>query len=92
MKGYKQFGYFCLMKLLLRFFNFYLDASIHVALAVFSLVYVTTITLNISINSHLIYFIFFGTIVCYNFIKYGVEADKYFLVANPYHKNIQIMQ
>ena len=91
MKGYKQFGYFCLMKLLLRFFNFYLDASIHVALAVFSLVYVTTITLNISINSHLIYFIFFGTIVCYNFIKYGVEADKYFLVANPYHKNIQII-
>ncbi len=79
------------MKLWSRFFNFYLDASIHVALAVFSLVYVTGITLNISVDSHLTYFIFFGTIVCYNFIKYGVEADKYLLVANPYHKNIQII-
>ena len=36
------------------------------------------------------YFLFFGTIVGYNFIKYGVEAKKYLLVANSYHKNIQI--
>ncbi|AZQ59028.1 hypothetical protein EJ994_09485 [Maribacter sp. MJ134] len=79
------------MKLWRRFFNFYLDASIHVALAVFSLVYVTGITLNIPIDFNLSCFIFFGTIVCYNFIKYGVEASKYVLVANPYHKNIQIL-
>ena len=34
-------------------------------------------------------FIFFGSIGCYNFVKYGVEAEKYILVANRYHKNIQ---
>ena len=89
--GYKQFGYFCLMKLWLRFFNFYLDASIHVALAVFSLVYVTGYSLSIPVDNHLSFFLFFGTIVCYNFIKYGVEAEKYIMVANPYHKNIQFV-
>ena len=89
--GYKQFCYFCLMKIWLRFFNFYLDASIHVALGVFALVHVTWYTLNIPEDTHLSYFLFFGTIACYNFIKYGVEAEKYILVANPYHKNIQVV-
>ncbi len=78
------------MKLLKRFFDFYLDASIHVALSVFSLLHITSYFLNISAPSnHLSFFVFFGTICCYNFIKYGVEAKKYILVANRYHKNIQ---
>ncbi|MGB5819228.1 MAG: hypothetical protein WBG90_07055 [Saonia sp.] len=79
------------MKLLGRIFDFYLDASIHVALAVFCLLYVTTYFLNISIDEHLGYFTFFSTIACYNFVKYGVEAEKYILVANRYHKNIQFV-
>lgn len=29
-------------------------------------------------------------IVCYNFIKYGVEAYKYLIVSNAYHKVIQV--
>lgn len=77
------------MKIVKRVFNFYLDASIHVALAVFALVMVTVEILNISVDMHFSWFLFFGTIVCYNFIKYGVEAEKYILVANQYHKNIQ---
>ncbi|CAN0586522.1 unnamed protein product [Ectocarpus sp. 12 AP-2014] len=77
------------MKTLKGVFDFYLDASIHVALAVWSLVGVTAFTLNIPFNLHLSWFLFFGTIVCYNFVKYGVEAKKYVLVANRYHKNIQ---
>ncbi len=40
---------------------------------------------------HLSVAVFFGTIACYNFVKYGVEAKKYFLVANRYHKNIQFV-
>jgi hypothetical protein len=32
---------------------------------------------------------FFSTIASYNFIKYGVEAEKYILVSNNYHKSIQ---
>jgi len=72
-----------------RLFDFYLDASIHVALGVFALLKVTGILLHISVDSHLAYYLFFGTIACYNFIKYGVEAEKYLMVANRYHKNIQ---
>lgn len=78
------------MRLLKVIFNFYLDASIHVSLAVVSLVGITAILLNIPLSSLLVGFIFFGTIVCYNFVKYGVEAKKYLIVSNIYHKNIQI--
>ncbi|WP_299160305.1 hypothetical protein [uncultured Eudoraea sp.] len=73
-----------------RIFNFYLDASIHVALAVISLVLITNLYLNIIPGQHLILFVFFGTIPSYNFIKYGVEAKKYILVKNSYHRQIQI--
>jgi len=78
------------MKWVTRLFDFYLDASIHVALAVFALIKITGSIVNISVNNHLSYYLFFGTIVCYNFVKYGVEAKKYFLVTNRYYKNIQI--
>lgn len=77
------------MKLVEKIFDFYLDASIHVAFAVFCLIRVTEEFLNIIPDNHLSYYVFFGTIACYNFIKYGVEAEKYILVANRYHKNIQ---
>jgi hypothetical protein len=77
------------MALIKRIFDFYLDASIHLALAIFSLVHVTALTLNINVPQELYIFIFFGSIGCYNFVKYGVEAEKYILVANRYHKNIQ---
>lgn len=77
------------MKLFKRIFDFYLDASIHVAFAVFCLVWLTGIILDVPIDSDLAFFLFFGTIASYNFIKYGLEAEKYILVANRYHKNIQ---
>ena len=88
-EGYKQFGYFYPMNLIKRLFNFYLDASIHVALAVVSLLKITAFFFEIALSNHLSLFVFFGTIINYNFIKYGVEAEKYFLVSNRYHKNIQ---
>ena len=77
------------MTIIKKIFDFYLDASIHVALAIFSLVHVTALTLNINVPLELYFFIFFGSISCYNFVKFGVEAEKYILVANTYHKNIQ---
>jgi len=87
---YEQFGYFCLMGWLRRIFTFYLDASIHVAFAVTSLLMITNLFLNISPEEHLILFVFFGTVPTYNFIKYGAEAKKYILVKNSYHRQIQI--
>jgi hypothetical protein len=77
------------MKWAKDFFNFYLEASFHVALAAYSLVWVTVIMLNIPADRHLCYALFFGTIACYNFIKYGVEAHKYILVSGRYVKLIQ---
>lgn len=73
-----------------RFFNFYLDASIHVALSVCCCYLLTVNFMKVSTNWQLVAFLFFGTIICYNFIKYGVEAKKYLLVSNPYHKVIQV--
>ena len=73
-----------------RLFRFYINASIHVALAVISLYAISAQNLNISINVHVTGFLFFATIVCYNFVKYGVEADKYLVVAKPSHKPIQV--
>jgi len=77
------------MKFIKQLFDFYVDASIHVALAVLSLLHATDILLHIPIDHHLNLFVFFGSISAYNFVKYGVEAEKYILVASRYHKNIQ---
>ncbi|MBM1106074.1 hypothetical protein JQC67_08005 [Aurantibacter crassamenti] len=79
------------MNVFRRIFDFYLDASIHVALSVYSLVWLSGYMLNISIDIDLALFLFFGSIASYNFVKYGLEAEKYILVANRYHKNIQFL-
>ncbi len=79
------------MKFIKQLFDFYLNASFHVSLSVLALLYVTDIILGIQIDYHLNYFVFFGTITAYNFVKYGVEAKKYFMVAKRHHKNIQVV-
>lgn len=73
-----------------KILKFYLDASIHVALAILCLFWLTHKDLNIFIDANLSGFVFFSSIICYNFIKYGVEAEKYFIVNKPYHKLIQV--
>lgn len=78
------------MRVLRGIFDFYLDASIHVALAAWCLIRISTHTLNIPPDIHLEIFLFLSTIAAYNFIKYGVEAEKYFWVSNVYHKRIQL--
>ena len=78
------------MLVLKQLFTFYINASIHVALAVVSLYLVNVHFLNILSNTNFIGFLFFGTIVCYNFVKYGVEAEKYVIVTQPSHKPIQV--
>ncbi len=59
------------MKIYKQLLDFYINTSIHVAVAVFSLVQITKLSLNISTNRNLDYFIFFGTILGYNFLKYS---------------------
>jgi hypothetical protein len=62
------------MKYLKAVFNFYLDSSIHVALAVCSLLYLTVFEYDIEISQELAGFVFFGTISAYNFVKYAGVA------------------
>ncbi|MBU2928793.1 hypothetical protein [Winogradskyella psychrotolerans] len=58
------------MEVLKRIFNFYLNSSIHVAIAAYSLAWVTLIELNLGYDKQLLYFVFFATITGYNFVKY----------------------
>ncbi len=59
------------MKLLKHFFYFYINSSLHVALAVCALVRITELYLNLKHNTNLELFIFFGTIFSYNYTKYN---------------------
>ena len=74
-----------------QLFRFYINSSIHVALGVISLYILNAQHLNILVNQNAIGFLFFATIVCYNFVKYGVEAEKYLIVAKPSHRPIQVL-
>ncbi len=58
------------MKFARQLFDFYLQSSLHVALAVMSLVYVTIISSDLL--HHFVYpvCVFFGTVLSYNFLKY----------------------
>ena len=71
------------MKILKLIFDFYINASIHVALAVFALLRITEVYFDLSYNQNLNYFIFFGTLTGYNFVKYsGVAKLHYKSLAN----------
>lgn len=77
------------MRVIKAIFNFYIDASVHVALAVLSLVLLSYHYLYLPVDWNLGMVLFLLTIATYNFIKYGVEVRKYVLVSNRYHRLIQ---
>jgi 4-hydroxybenzoate polyprenyltransferase len=62
------------MKFFKIVFSFYINASIHVGLAVYAFVRITEQYFGLSYNDNLDYFIFFGTITGYNFVKYAGVA------------------
>ena len=62
------------MRFLKLVLDFYLNASIHVAFSVYAFLRITEIYLDIPLNQNLNYFIFFGTITGYNFVKYAGVA------------------
>ena len=69
------------MKFLKTVFDFYIYASIHVAIAVICLVRITELYLNLPYDKNLLIFIFLGTITGYNFVKYAG-------VAKLHHKSL----
>ncbi|WP_026302518.1 prenyltransferase UbiA [Psychroflexus tropicus] len=58
------------MKLLSKILRFYINSSIHVALAVVSFACITYMDFDIYIESNILIFVFFSTIVAYTFVKY----------------------
>ncbi|WP_281227962.1 hypothetical protein [Flavobacterium aquiphilum] len=58
------------MKVLKNILRFYINSSIHVALSCFALVQITFHVFHIPYNEAMALFVFFGTIVGYNFVKY----------------------
>ena len=65
---------FVSMQLLKRIIDFYINGSIHVALAVYALVRMTFHFFHIGYDEPMAWFAFFGTIVGYNFVKYDELA------------------
>lgn len=86
----KKFAYFCDMSFLKHLFNFYINASIHVALAVYALTRVTEVYFDLPYNQNLDIFIFLGTITGYNFIKYAGVAKLYHMSLTKSLRLIQI--
>jgi len=69
------------MSRLKRIFDFYINSSIHVALAVYAMSWLTLLQFDLVYDKHVLYFVFFATITGYNFVKY-------FGLAKLYHRSL----
>ncbi|WP_452228621.1 MULTISPECIES: hypothetical protein [unclassified Lacinutrix] len=58
------------MRILKHLFDFYINASIHVALSVCALTWITLLEFGTSYDTTVLWFNFFATITGYNFVKY----------------------
>lgn len=78
------------MRLLKSLFDFYIYSSIHVALAVVSLTWITHLEFEIALDNTLLCFIFFASITGYNFVKYFGIAKFHHRRLAPWLKVIQV--
>lgn len=78
------------MKWILKTFNFYINSSIHVSLAVVALQLVTYQCLDIKWDNDLLFFTFFASITGYNFIKYSKLAKLHHLSLTESLRVIQV--
>ncbi|PNQ75342.1 hypothetical protein C1T31_04215 [Hanstruepera neustonica] len=78
------------MRLFKNVFDFYLNSSIHVALSVYALSWITLMEYQIDYDENILYFNFFATITGYNFVKFfGLAKFHHRSLAN-WLKIIQI--
>ena len=78
------------MQILKRLLDFYIQSSIHVGLAVLSLVYITIFSNDLVKHSLYPSCVFFGTIVGYNFLKYFEVFRKGFFRSHKYYAIIVV--
>ena len=79
------------MILLKKIFSFYINSSIHVALAVCAFAMITAIEFDFNNSISLMCFIFFGTITGYSFIKYIPLFTFPHRLAKSSHRLFQIV-
>ena len=58
------------MAVLKRILNFYINSSVHVALSVYAMTWITLIEYGIEYDENTLYFVFYASITGYNFVKY----------------------
>lgn len=61
--------------MLKKIFDFYINSSTHVALAIVSFTLLTYLDLEIEIDLNLIFFVFLSSVSAYNFVKYAIIAS-----------------
>ena len=79
------------MAVLKKLFKFYLQASIHVALAVVSLSAVSALFAGVRIPDYLLIFTFFATLASYNIIKYGHRFKSENLLASKQGRPVLVL-
>ncbi len=78
------------MKISKQVFNFYINSSIHVAFSAFSLSWITLIEYDLPVDWPILLFVFFATIVGYNFVKYFGLARFHYIRLDGRLKWIQL--
>ncbi len=78
------------MRVLRQIFNFYINSSIHVALAVVAMTWVTLIQFELECDKNVLVFVFLATITGYNFVKYFGVAKFHHRSLAAWLKAIQI--
>ena len=69
------------MKIAKQLLDFYINSSIHVALSVYALSWITLLIFNLPYDENILYFNFYATITGYNFVKY-------FGIAKWHHRSL----
>lgn len=78
------------MKILRIIFRFYIESSIHVALAICALAGVSVFTFDLKWDWHVFTFLFFASVTGYNFVKYAGQAKLHHRSLTHQLKSIQI--
>ncbi|MEP3838005.1 MAG: hypothetical protein ABJM36_10165 [Algibacter sp.] len=79
------------MQFLKQLLNFYINSSVHVALGVVSLTWITFLTVEIPTSKIVLLFLFFATITGYNFVKYFGIAKFHHRRLTNWLKWIQVL-
>ncbi|HNQ27895.1 MAG TPA: hypothetical protein PKL92_08255 [Aquaticitalea sp.] len=87
---YQHNVYFCEVQTLKRILDFYINSSVHVALSVFSMSWVTLRKFQLPFDADLLCFVFFAAVTGYNFVKYFGLAKFHYRSLAGWLKAIQM--